>query len=59
MSMLDVRAAQRRVTVFFDHHKAASTAADQRCIARAIDDAMALVPCDLADEVQDAVPLAA
>jgi hypothetical protein len=59
MSMIDIAVAPRRVTVFFDHHKAASTAADQRRIAREIDNAMALAPCAFVDEVQDAFPLAA
>lgn len=59
MSLMDITVAPCCVTVFFDHHKAASTTADQRRIARAIDDAMALVPCDFADAVQDAFPLAA
>ena len=59
MSMIDITVAPRRVTVFFDHHKAASTAADQRRIAREIDNAMALAPCDSADQVQDGIPLAA
>jgi hypothetical protein len=59
MSMIGITIAPRRVTVFFDHHKAPSTAADQQHIAREIDNAMALVPCDFVDEVQDAFPLAA
>ena len=59
MSLMNISVAPCRVTVFFDHHKAASTPADQRRIARAIDDAMALAPCDVADEEQDAVALAA
>jgi hypothetical protein len=58
-SVMDITVAPCRVTVCFDHHKAASTVADQRRIARAIDDAMALAPCDVADEVQGAFPLAA
>jgi len=59
MSMIDITIAPRRVTVFFDHHKAPSTAGDQRRIAREIDNAMALAPYAFADEVQDAFPLAA
>jgi hypothetical protein len=59
MSVMHLTVAPRRVTVFFDHHKAPSTAADQRRIAREIDNAMALAPCAFADEVQDAHPLAA
>ena len=47
MSMIDITVAPRRVTVFFDHHQAPSTAADQRRIAREIDNAMALAPFDL------------
>ena len=59
MSMIDITVAPRRVTVFFDRHKAPSTAADQQRIAREIVNAMALAPCDFADEVRDAFPLAA
>lgn len=59
MSLMNITVAPCRVTVFFDHHKARSTAADQRRIAREIDNAMALAPCAFADEVQDAFPLAA
>jgi hypothetical protein len=56
---MEIMVAPRCVTVFFDQYKAPSTAVDQRRIAREIDNAMALAPCDLAGEVLNPLPLVA